>query len=33
MSVTLDGEERNDQEIPLVDELREHVVEVVLRAQ
>ena len=32
MSVTVDGEERSDQTIPLVDDHREHPVEVVLRA-
>ncbi|WP_291988007.1 glucoamylase family protein [Candidatus Accumulibacter sp. ACC007] len=33
MSVTVDGEERNDRKIPLVDDHREHLVEVVLRAE
>jgi cyclic beta-1,2-glucan synthetase len=33
MTVTVDGEERDDQEIPLIDDHREHLVEVVLRAQ
>ncbi len=32
MTVTVDGEQRNDQKIPLVDDHREHLVEVVLRA-
>ncbi|WP_291992084.1 glucoamylase family protein [Candidatus Accumulibacter sp. ACC003] len=32
MSVTVDGEQRNDQKIPLADDHREHLVEVRLRA-
>jgi len=32
MTVTVDGEERSDLMIPLTDDHREHLVEVVLRA-